>query len=234
MLIMKNILKITLFLASIIVQEVKAQDSFHALRENFQNPGKEYRSAPLWVWNTDVSHEIIDFFLEDLKDKGFGGVFVHPRPGLITAYLSEDWFEKYKYTVARAKELDLHVWIYDENSYPSGFAGGHVPAQMPESYNQGQMLHLEITEVYEKNDDTFILLGETSDGTFVRLNPLQDYEKGNYYAFKKQTYEKSPWYGGYSYVDVMVEGVAEKFMEVTMQGYEEHIGEEFGKVVPGI
>ena len=36
----------------------------------------------------------------------------------------------------------MKVWIYDENSYPSGFAGGHVPDQMPESYNQGQGLRM--------------------------------------------------------------------------------------------
>lgn len=43
----------------------------------------------------------------------------------------------YKYTVDRGKLLGIDVWIYDENSYPSGFAGGHVYRQMPEAYNQG-------------------------------------------------------------------------------------------------
>jgi len=235
MLTMKNVVKIVLLLFSIIGGEIKAQDSFQALKKEFQNPGKEYRSAPLWVWNTDVSYEIIDFFLEDLKSKGFGGVFVHPRPGLITAYLSEEWFDKYRYTVEQAKKLDLQVWIYDENSYPSGFAGGHVPAQMPESYNQGQMLNLEIADTYKRDDNTFLLIQEVSDGIFKNIDPLVDHHtKGIYYVFKKQNYEQSAWYGGYSYVDVMVKGVAEKFMEVTMKGYEKHIGEEFGKVVPGV
>lgn len=31
----------------------------------------------------------------------------------------------------------MNVWVYDENTFPSGFAGGHVNAEMPESYNQG-------------------------------------------------------------------------------------------------
>src|SRR5690606_26542009 len=235
MLTMKNVVKIVLLLFSIIGGEIKAQDSFQALKKEFQNPGKEYRSAPLWVWNTDVSYEIIDFFLEDLKSKGFGGVFVHPRPGLITAYLSEEWFDKYRYTVEQAKKLDLQVWIYDENSYPSGFAGGHVPAQMPESYNQGQMLNLEIADTYKRDDNTFLLIQEVSDGIFKNIDPLVDHHtKGIYYVFKKQNYEQSAWYGGYSYVDVMVKGGAEKFMEVTMKGYEKQSGGEVGKVVPGV
>ena len=31
----------------------------------------------------------------------------------------------------------MKVWIYDENSYPSGFAGGHVPAAMPDAVRAG-------------------------------------------------------------------------------------------------
>lgn len=69
--------------------------------------------------------------LGDFKAQGFGGAFVHPRPGLVTEYLSDEWFDLYKYSVEKGKELGLDIWIYDENSYPSGFAGGHVPAQMP-------------------------------------------------------------------------------------------------------
>ena len=47
----------------------------------------------------------------------------------------------------KGKELGMKVWIYDENSYPSGFAGGHVPDEMPESFNQGQGLKLTKVEI---------------------------------------------------------------------------------------
>jgi len=46
---------------------------------------------------------------------------VHPRPGLLTEYLSDEWFHLFDYTVQKGKELGMKVWIYDENSYPSGF-----------------------------------------------------------------------------------------------------------------
>ena len=36
---------------------------------------------------------------------------------------------------------------------------------------------------------------------------------------------KSPWYGGFSYVDLLYKGVTEKFLEVTMtDGYEKNSG----------
>jgi hypothetical protein len=107
------------------------------LKQLFADPPAEYRSAPLWDWNEQISEAGIDFQMKEFKKAGIGGVFVHPRPGLLTEYLSEDWFNLFDYTVQKGKELGMKVWIYDENSYPSGFAGGHVPAEMPDSYKHG-------------------------------------------------------------------------------------------------
>jgi hypothetical protein len=75
-----------------------------------------------------MTNEMIDFQMKEFKNTGTHMVFIHPRPGLITEYLSNEWFELVKHTVDKARELDMKVWLYDENSYPSGFAGGHVPA----------------------------------------------------------------------------------------------------------
>ena len=80
---------------------------------------------------------LIDRDLNDLKAQGIGGVFIHPRPGLITPYLSDEWLSMVRYAVSAGKKLGMKVWIYDENSYPSGFAGGIVPAKMPDAKRAG-------------------------------------------------------------------------------------------------
>ena len=115
-------------------------NDYSSLMKEFKDPGKDYRPAPLWVWNNEVSKEDIDFSLAELKSQGMGGVFIHPRRGLITEYLSDEWFDLVAYSMEKAKEIGLNVWIYDENVCPSGFAGGHVYNEMPESYNQGTAL----------------------------------------------------------------------------------------------
>ena len=107
--------------------------SYDAILKTFADPPAEYRSAPLWVWNDRMTKDEIDEQLADFKAQGIGGVFIHPRPGLITPYLSDEWFSLCAYAVETGKALGLKVWIYDENSYPSGFAGGHVPAAMPDA-----------------------------------------------------------------------------------------------------
>ncbi len=220
-------------------QEPIGQDltDLSQLSSMFKNPPKGYRTAPLWVWNDQMTRSSIDQMLNDFKDKGFGGAFVHPRPGLITEYLSNEWFELFKYSVNKGQELGLNIWIYDENSYPSGFAGGHVPAQMPESYNQGQGL---LMTTYQNLPDTlsncFICLVK-AEKDYKDISPeIEAYKNkpGPYYVFHKTYYRRSPWYGGFSYVDLLVPGVTQKFQEITMQGYEKVAGDQFGETVPGV
>lgn len=99
---------------SIEAREQKREQRLESLKKEFKDPSKKYRSAPLWVWNTDVKEADIDRMLGELKEGGFGGAFIHPRPGMITEYLSDEWFRLYKYSVEKGKELGLDIWIYDE------------------------------------------------------------------------------------------------------------------------
>ena len=208
------------------------------LKQLFADPPSEYRSAPLWDWNEQISEEGIDFQMKEFKKAGIGGVFVHPRPGLLTEYLSDDWFQLFGYTVQKGKELGMKVWIYDENSYPSGFAGGHVPAEMPDSYRHGAGLSMEIQQQLNVmvSDTLSVVLKKTDAGfTDITATVVQENgQKGTYYIFRKTYPGKSPWYGGFTYVDLLYKGVTEKFLDVTMtKGYEKNSA-DFGKTLPGI
>ena len=208
------------------------------LKQLFADPPSEYRSAPLWDWNEQISEEGIDFQMNEFKKAGIGGVFVHPRPGLLTEYLSEDWFHLFDYTVQKGKELGMKVWIYDENSYPSGFAGGHVPAEMPDSYKHGTGLSMEIQQQLNVvvSDTLAVVLKKTEAG-FENITATAGQENGStgtFYIFRKTYPGKSPWYGGFTYVDLLYPGVTEKFLDVTMtKGYEKNSA-DFGQTLPGI
>lgn len=221
-------------------QAGKAQTAgkFSDLVSLLPDPGSEYRPAPLWVWNADMKRSDVDRALTEFKDKGFGGAFIHPRAGLTTEYLSDEWFGLYRHSVDKAKELGLEIWIYDENSYPSGFAGGHVPAQMPESYNQGSgLVPVRDSLVSEKDSKYFICLKGNPDGTFTDITenlPCYYGVKGDYFKYRKSYYARTPWYGGYSYIDLLMPGVTEKFLEVTMKGYESVFGKDLGKELKGL
>jgi len=218
-----------------VINEVKVPD-FVTLSSQFSEPPREYTTAPFFVWNAEITKEEIDNYMISFKNAGSSQVIIHPRPGLITEYLSENWFELYQYTVEKGKELGMNVWIYDENSYPSGFAGGHVPDIMPESYNQGQGLKMSKFVTLPDTCDKYFLCLKEENRTFTDITASLSNEKGKtgkYLLFLKTYNAKTDWYGGFSYVDLLYPGVTQKFIEVTMTGYEKYLGTEFGKTVPG-
>lgn len=212
-------------------------DSFARLQQFFVNPPIEYRSAPLFGFNGEVTESEIRLHLSDLAAQGIGGVFIHPRPGLVTEYLSKRWFELCRFTLEEARKLGMRVWMYDENSWPSGFAGGHVPAEMPEAYNGGQGLRLrKLDRLAAGETEKCHILMKKSGAAFQTVQePRRESDQaGEYYCFEVVYFQKSNYYGGWSYVDLLRPGVTDKFIELTMPGYERVFGSEFGKRVPGI
>jgi hypothetical protein len=220
-----------------IVSQGQGIQTYKGLKQLFADPPSEYRSAPLWDWNDKITEQGIDFHLKKFKEGGIGGVFIHPRPGLITEYLSEDWNHLFDYMVRKGKELGMKVWIYDEDSYPSGFAGGHVQAQMPESYSHGTGLSCELQQILKLDTAKYEVILKLENNKFSDIiSAKESYagKKGVYYLFKKTYGSKSYWYGNFPYVDLLQKGVTQKFIEITMKGYEKYDKDEFGKTLMGI
>jgi hypothetical protein len=210
-------------------------DRLASLQPLFADPPAEYRSAPLWVWNDRVTKAEIDDQLSDFKAKGIGGVFVHPRPGLITPYLSPEWLDLFKYAVDTGRKLGMKIWIYDENSYPSGFGGGHVPAAIPDAVRSGLRL-TKRTELPKAFPVKPVVVLQKTDHGFVNITPGlkgENFGPGEYYVFDLNKQSPSPWYGGFTYVDIMRPDVTAKFLEVTLDPYKKAFGADFGSVVPG-
>ncbi len=226
--------QLCLAFSALLVSAQAPPKSWTDLQKMFADPPAAYSTAPFFVWNGDVNEAEIDRFLEEYKAQGVRALFIHPRPGLITEYLSERWFALVRHTVEKARQLGMLVWLYDENSYPSGFAGGHVPALMPESWQDGQGLTMKKLAAGDASSSSCTVLLERRGETFAQVPATPQGTGGELYCFERIWYPKSAWYGGHSYVDLLKPGVTEKFIEVTMRGYERTIGSEFGRTVPGI
>ena len=87
-------------------------DDLNSVQRIFADPPREYTSGPLWTWNDDLTEEQIVSTLHDLASQNVRQAFVHPRPGLMTAYLSDDWFRLWKKSLETAEDLDMNIWIY--------------------------------------------------------------------------------------------------------------------------
>jgi len=108
-----------------------------SLVDGFSKPPASHRPAPFLVLNDEhegpFGEARLTEILEGYKRVGYGGAFIHPRPGLITEYLSPRWFGLVRHVVSECRRLGLVPYLYDENSYPSGVGGGHVPGLVPEA-----------------------------------------------------------------------------------------------------
>src|SRR5437016_1957811 len=98
----------------------------------FKDPPASYRPSPFWSWNSALDDEELRWQIDQFKDKGYGGYFMHSRVGLVTRYLSDEWFHKIGVCLAEGRKLGLESWLYDEDKWPSGFAGGLATHGHPE------------------------------------------------------------------------------------------------------
>ncbi len=192
---------------------------FEDVALHFAEPGAEFRPAPFWVWNGRVDSTDVKRMLTDFKEQGFGGVFVHPRPGMVTEYLSEDWFRLWSYSLELCKQLGLEIWIYDENSYPSGFCGGHVPARWPETWNHPCDMVPTVSDTLPSDLSPYAFHSELD---------------GKHYLYKGVLPKAERWTAGFPYVDLTYKGTTEHFIEATMEGYEARFAPEFGKQIKGV
>ena len=160
----------------------------------------ELRPLPLWAWNGKITEKRIAQTLRDFHRLGFGGAFIHPRPGLISEYLSNDWFELWRFAQRTARILGLQVHLYDENSFPSGFAGGHVTAARPD---------MRLSRIVCGEANT-----KTVDGKLAEF----EYQSRPVSILYEPT-EVSGWYAGGTYVDLMHVDAAATFADLTHSRY---------------
>ncbi len=205
------------------------------LRKAFADPPPEYRSMALWVWNDEMDTARIKEMLGQYRRQGMGGAFVHPRPGLMTEYLSPEWFKLWREALEEGKRLGLLVNIYDENSYPSGFAGGHVPALAPETASQfvAAETGLPASAVSAHPQHLAFFAGAPGDpSTLRRVRSPSDVKEGEQVtAFRLRRASGNMWTAGFPYVDLTNPRTAQVFLETTYEAYRREFGAEFGKTV---
>jgi hypothetical protein len=211
--------------------------SVEEIRQRFADPPAEFRTAPLWVWNDEMNTERIREQLRQFKEQGIGGVFIHPRPGLMTEYLGDEWFRLWGAALAETKRLGLLCNIYDENSYPSGFAGGQVPALAPDTAAQYVQAHIAESPRVAGGPATVGVFQIERDekGRVVRAVRVPERElataKGPVAVFSLRRASGNPWTAQFPYVDLTNPETARWFIETTYEPYRKHFGTEFGKRV---
>ena len=134
----------------------------------FENPTSEYRCTPFWAWNCELNREELLAEIEIMKEMGMGGFHMHPRAGMSTKYLSDDFMALIKECNEKAISEGMLSWLYDEDKWPSGFAGGYV-TKKPENRQK----YLLLSPTYLSPEDfpsTEINDAQNDDGCTARVS----------------------------------------------------------------
>lgn len=104
------------------------------LAAGFQTPPRTCSMVPFWSWNGKLEPDEVRRQMDEMVQQGVYGAFMHAREGLAqteTPYFSDGWWQAVKAAVEHGREVGFQTWIYDEDKWPSGSAGGRVLARDP-------------------------------------------------------------------------------------------------------
>ncbi len=218
--------------------------------KKLKNPPKEFRTSPFWAWNDDLTSEELRWQVQEMKKQGFGGFFMHAREGLRTHYLSENWFDLVKATVAEAETQDMEAWLYDEDRWPSGCAGGIVTANRDEfkakaiamveivkSEVEQLLLDPNLVAIFRLSFETDNLVDSQRITSMAELDSFDDASekyKILYFAFSVEIQRPTNNSNGNGYIDVLNPEAVREFIRVTHEQYQREVGEHFGTVIPGV
>ena len=191
----------------------------------FAAPGAVYRDTPFWAWNCELDKEQTKRQILIFKEMGMGGFHMHARTGLGTPYLGEEFMKRVGECVETARDNQMLAWLYDEDRWPSGAAGGLVTKNPKYRARHLLMTSEKRTEAPDpENDNSGALLTCYSirldaDGfltSYRRIGENEAPEEGaeKFYLYLMVDYS-NPWYNDQTYVDTLN---PERYADITRGG----------------
>jgi len=186
--------------------------------EEIKKNALEYGSIPFWSWNDKLEETQLRRQINVMHDLGMKGFFMHARGGLETEYLSEEWYDCIRACVDEAKKLGMEAWSYDENGWPSGFAGGKL---LHDKANWATYIKYEISNTWPEGGD---VLGVyvIADGKCRKVTAEE--EGVAEYGVVRQGWDASQ-------IDALDAEITKKFLQLTHEEYKEKVG--FSNAMPG-
>ncbi|MGQ9650160.1 MAG: glycosyl hydrolase [Phycisphaerae bacterium] len=209
----------------------------------FRSPSIDCRPAPFWSWNDALAEDELRWQIQQFKAAGFGGFFMHSRVGLETEYLSDEWFTKIGACIDEARRIGMLAWLYDEDKWASGFAGGWLNRRFPETRGVG----LAAAAIQKGELDKALAAPETlavfaidkdAHGTVRSSRRLKTGDVPTdgeiiWHCYARP-FANDNWFNGETYLDILNPQAVEKFLDLTIDGYDKRFRNDFGRTVPGI
>lgn len=219
----------------------------------FRRPPMQFRGVPFFAWNCKLDRALLLREIDCFREMGFGGFCIHVRTGLATPYMGTEFMATVRQCEVYGKERGMRTWLYDEDRWPSGAAGGQVTknpelrsrhllftrvpyggdtsALPPLPYSRAGNARTENGKLMCRYDISFL-----PDGTLrsaKKLAPEETAQGTAWYAYL-ETQAPEAWYNNQTYIDVLNPKATEAFLAKTHELYKKLLGAEFGAAVPAI
>jgi hypothetical protein len=221
--------------------------------DRFSSPPAIDRGTPFWSWNGKLEKDVLFEQLETFKKMGLGGGHMHPRTGMETSYLSDEFMDLVEACANKSDELGLVTWLYDEDRWPSGFAGGlatkdkkhwskhlRITRKKPEEGEERPVPVHHGSPIPSSEREWVASWGLQFEGDLLkswRRLTSSDEELGmgevplHTYI---ETLPSNTWFNNAQYVDTLSPEAMGEFIRVTHERYKERLGDRFGKSIPSI
>lgn len=227
---------------------------YHSRKRDEKPDPKVFKDPPVDFRPLRILHSVPDTAtVTELKWLGYGGLVTNVS---YNGYLNDDeQWSAFRALVSKTIDsLNLRVWIYDEEGYPSGSAGGEVLKRNPglealgvsvimEESRDGQEVVINLphghsqvltaTAVCKAENVQAVDLRPWIDrnGT-LRWQPSSDEWQVYYFAVKpfyEQTHATNNWYARRRMVNLLEPQIGDAFVTSTHEKYRTHVGDYFGK-----
>ncbi|WP_127583809.1 glycosyl hydrolase [Paenibacillus koleovorans] len=212
----------------------------HDLYERFRTPPNTFRGKPLWSWNGELDRDQLLKQIHAFKEMGFGGFYMHSRVGLKTEYLGEEWMALTRECAEEAKRLGMEAWLYDEDRWPSGTAGGRVTEE-PRYRLKFMKADPIATDAFEWTEAVVAAFHCRMEGINIRhcVQLKKGFteqlpQDGMVLVFTVTEMQTSSFYNGSTYLDTLNREATDRFLALTHDKYNEACGDLFGSHIQGI
>ncbi len=209
----------------------------------FPNPPAIYRGAPFWSWNNKLESQTLLRQIDSLHEMGMGGFHMHPRTGLATPYLGDEFLGLIRECAEKAKRQNMIAWLYDEDRWPSGFAGGLVTRD-PALRDRHILWTCKAPAAGEPAKEGApaprllaryeVVLRDDCLASYRLLKDGEAATAGATWYARLVVNGNSSWFNNQAYVDTLNPKAIAKFIEITHEAYARKVGDLFGSVIPAI
>lgn len=244
-----NILNVKILMLVFTLFPVVLWGNPDELRKNFQSPPAEYSLIPFWSWNGTLEADRLTWQIDQMLEKGINGAFLHARAGLETSetpYFSEGFWKAMDTTVNYSVKNGFYPYLYDEDKWPSGSAGGRtLERNFQEFVKKGLKYQtMQITgpnsvRIPEYVRPIGIFATQMTGNDKISIETLTEITHLN---GKNWEVPDGKWaitaFVPYSdpgkQIDYLDKKAVEAFIDITHENYFRRYGKHFGSVIPGV